>query len=326
MRSTKRNRNRSKSLTLTVSSVGFSLITFVATAQPGTLTSDLVSQILEENSNFKLQSFVESELQAYSLDQANSFLRQQSQKLLSDNWKHLEFVIGVDAGDISINATSVYGLNETKNWFIFNQTSLGTYDSRTTLNLGLGARHINDAETVISGLNAFYDYEVETGHQRMSVGGEFLTSMGQIRANQYKAISGDITYDGGTESALDGTDVKLTYELPYFYGSNVYYKYTHWYDSDFNDYQNEFGLTAEIVPDLTFKIAGNDSSFNGSSTVASVSYSIPLGNVSRPAKIKRDGKFSTGLKPIRDLLYIPVERENRIVKKTVKLGVTYSGF
>jgi hypothetical protein len=46
----------------------------------------------------------------------------------------------------------------------------------------------------------------------------------------------------------------------------------------------------------------------------------------KPQKVKLDGKFSTGLKPIRDMLYIPVERENRIMKKTVKLGVTYSGY
>ncbi len=51
----------------------------------------------------------------------------------------------------------VYRLHETKNSFLFNQTSLVRYNDRTTMNLGFGARYINDPETVIAGANVFYD-------------------------------------------------------------------------------------------------------------------------------------------------------------------------
>lgn len=315
-----------KSLTLAGSTLGFSLVAVMATAQPSGIATDLANALVEGQENFELQPFVENKSVDYSIGAVNRFLSDQSGKMVGGNWKYLDLSIGTEAGEPSFDAKSVYGLKETKNWFLFNQTSLGHYNSRTTANLGLGARHINDAETVILGVNAFYDYEMKSGHKRASIGGEFLTSIGQIRANQYKAISGDIVYDGGTESALDGTDVKFTFELPYFYGSDIYYKYTHWYDSSFDDYRNEFGATAEIAPDLTLKIAGYDSSDSGNDTIASLSYSIPLGGQTREAKVKRDGNFSTALKPIREMLYIPVERENRIMKKTVKLGVTYSGY
>ena len=40
----------------------------------------------------------------------------------------------------------------------------------------------------------------------------------------------------------------------------------------------------------------------------------------------QDGTWSTKLMPIRDQLYRPVERENRIMKKTIKLGVVVSGY
>jgi hypothetical protein len=317
---------QSRKLTLTGSTIGFSLVAFIATAQPSGLATELANTLVTQKDSFQLQPFVAQKAEAYSLGAVNGFLSTQSQKMLTERWKYLDFSIGTEDGEVTFEAKSVYGLNETKNWFIFNQSSLVTYDSRTTLNFGLGARHINDDETVIAGLNAFYDYETKSEHKRASVGGEILTSMGQLRANQYKAISGDIIYDGGTETALDGTDVKLTYELPFFYGSDIYYKYTHWYDSSFDDYRNEVGVTAEIAPNLTLKVAGYDSSYNGKDSIASISYSIALGGVQKSDKVKLDGKFSTGLKPIRDMLYIPVERENRIVKKTVKLGVTYSGY
>jgi hypothetical protein len=43
-------------------------------------------------------------------------------------------------------------------------------------------------------------------------------------------------------------------------------------------------------------------------------------------KAMQDGKWSTSLKPIREKLYKPVQRENRIMKKAIKLGVTVSGY
>ena len=315
-----------KRLALSGSTIGFSLIAFMATAQPSGLATDLANTLVTQKDSFQLQPFVTQKAEAYSLGAVNGFLSTQSQKMLNEKWKYLDFSIGTEDGEVTFEAKSVYGLNETQNWFIFNQSSLGTYNSRTTLNLGLGARHINDAETVIAGLNAFYDYEAASEHQRASIGGEIVTSMGQIRANQYRAISGDITYDDGTETALDGTDAKLTYELPYFYGSDIYYKYTHWYDSSFDDYRNEAGVTVQIAPYLTLKVAGHDSSYNGEETIASISYSIPLGGMPKSQKVKLDGKFSTGLKPIRDMLYIPVERENRIMKTSVNLGVVVVGY
>jgi hypothetical protein len=40
----------------------------------------------------------------------------------------------------------------------------------------------------------------------------------------------------------------------------------------------------------------------------------------------QDGKFTTKLQNIRKAIYKPVKRENRIMKKSVSLGVTASGY
>lgn len=39
-----------------------------------------------------------------------------------------------------------------------------------------------------------------------------------------------------------------------------------------------------------------------------------------------NGEWSSNLKPIRDKLNKPVQRENRIMKKAIKIGVTVSGY
>ena len=53
---------------------------------------------------------------------------------------------------------------------------------------------------------------------------------------------------------------------------------------------------------------------------------MPLGGANQPAKVKQDGDWSTKFEPIREKLYKPVQRENRIMKKAIKLGVTVTGY
>ena len=121
-----------------------------------------------------------------------------------------------------MEAMSVYRLYENENIFLFNQTSAVNFDNRTTLNVGLGVRHINDAETLIVGGNSFYDYELDSEHKRLGFGIEFITSVVELRANQYKAQTGQINHDGIDETALDGNDLKLVANMPYFYSSNLF--------------------------------------------------------------------------------------------------------
>jgi hypothetical protein len=61
-------------------------------------------------------------------------------------------------------------------------------------------------------------------------------------------------------------------------------------------------------------------------TVASISYSMPIGNTAKTKRVMQDGNWDSRIKPIREKLYKPVQRENRIMKKAIKLGVTVSGY
>ena len=274
------------------------------------------------------------EFHNFSLGLANSKLNLLEDKILSETgFTHLELslgsdVFGLDSGTkTQSEVMAVYGLHETSNLFLFNQTSIVNFDSRRTFNIGLGARHITDDETLILGANAFYDYETKSGHKRSSLGFELLTAMLEFRANTYNAISGTIAYNGINETALDGRDMKLTANLPYLYSSNVYYSSGKWKDGlGYETKTKEFGIAAEVLPNLFVTVAQQKKDSTKATTVASISYSIPLGNAAKTKRVMQDGNWDSRMKPIREKLYKPVQRENRIMKKAIKLGVTVSGY
>ena len=274
------------------------------------------------------------EFHNFSLGLANSKLNLLEDKILSETgFTHLELslgsdVFGLDSGTkTKSEVMAVYGLHETSNLFLFNQTSIVNFDSRRTFNIGLGARHITDDETLILGANAFYDYETKSGHKRSSLGFELLTSMLEFRANTYNAISGTIAYNGINETALDGRDMKLTANLPYLYSSNVYYSSGKWKDGlGYETKTKEFGIAAEVLPNLFVTVAQQKKDSAKAKTVASISYSIPIGNAAKTKRVMQDGNWDSRMKPIREKLYQPVQRENRIMKKAIKLGVTVSGY
>ena len=274
------------------------------------------------------------EFHNFSLGLANSKLNLLEDEILSETrFTHLELslgsdVFGLDSGTkTKSKVMAVYGLHETRNLFLFNQTSIVNFDSRRTFNIGLGARHITDDETLILGANAFYDYESKSGHKRSSLGFELLTAMLEFRANTYNAISGTIAYNGINETALDGRDMKLTANLPYLYSSNVYYSSGKWKDGlGYETKTKEFGINAEVLPNLFVNVAQQKKDSTKAETVASISYSIPLGNAAKTKRVMQDGNWGSRMKPIREKLYKPVQRENRIMKKAIKLGVTVSGY
>jgi len=278
---------------------------------------------------------VESEAQNYSLKVANDAIDTAEENILNNtNFTYLDLNIGTDVFGISgsesqnkMEAMSVYRLYENENIFLFNQTSAVNFDSRTTLNVGLGVRHINEAETFIVGGNSFYDYELDSEHKRLGFGIEFLTSIVELRANQYKAQTGTIIHDGIDETTLDGNDVKLVANMPYFYSSNLFFKHSEFKDGvGYSTKADEWGIKAEVVPNLVLGVAQQKKKGRSAEIIASLNYSILIGGRSKFEKQKQDGVWTTKLKPIRESLYKPVQRENRIIKKAIKLGVTVSGY
>ena len=237
---------------------------------------------------------------------------------LDNGWKHLDLNLGWESGKPTLGIMSVYGLKETNNWFIFNQSSLVNYDDRNTVNLGFGARHINDNEDTILGVNGFYDYELDAAHQRTGLGVEWLTQQLQLRANIYRGKTGSILYKGIYETALDGHDVKLSYRLPTASSSYVYYKTSNWYDAQtYSSSSDQLGFTSQISDTVKVSISAEKTDSAKVSGLIKFTYSVPVGEQSSSDETTDS---------VRHMLYKPVQRENRIKKKSIKLGVTVSGY
>ena len=274
---------------------------------------------------------IRSYLSRYSFGLINSEIDKTERKIESStNFTHLNLNIGSDSFGLRNGSSAltelmaVYRLYETPNSFFFNQTSVSNFDGRNTVNIGIGARYIFNADTTILGANTFFDYELDSAHRRLGLGAELITSLLDIRANSYDAQSGTISYKGVDETALDGYDVKFTGKIPY---ADIYFEKSYWTDnSGYKTNNEELGISAEIIKNLTLTVAQQKKESKDAVGVIALNYSIPLGAKSSIVDSKADREFTFKLKSVRSELYKPVQRENRIMKKSIKLGVTVSGY
>ena len=171
----------------------------------------------------KAKAFFKNNLQQSAEDYVTSRIEQS----LSERFRNIEIEItDIDGDDTRFSIFTVQPLydNTELGRATFFQGSIIAADDDDTINLGLGQRWILNDGKVIAGLNLFYDNEWDAGHERMSVGGEVLTSVGDLRANSYTALSNTKTVNGAKETALDGMDMELALPLPYLPNTRVHAK------------------------------------------------------------------------------------------------------
>ena len=90
---------------------------------------------------------------------------------------------------------------------LFTQVSAFYTDNRTTLNAGLGYRRLVSDNTLMLGVNAFYDHEFPYDHGRYSMGLEARSTVGEINANMYQATTKDgswVKMDKKNVHSMDG--------------------------------------------------------------------------------------------------------------------------
>ena len=205
---------------------------------------------------------------------------------------------------------------------IFTQVSAFYVDSRTTLNAGLGYRRLEFDNTLMLGVNAFYDHEFPYDHGRFSIGLEARTTVGEINANIYKANTkwrrGE---DGNQERALDGWDVEAGLPLPYMNWATVFLKRYQWdaYDGVADAKGNDVQLRAYIpvIPGLeiqagrTFKDGLSDENY------MSVTYNVTEAFSKRDKPLEQKWVSNTAYKlaSMEHRRYEKVRRENIIVKQ-----------
>ena len=246
----------------------------------------------------------------------------------NDRVKYLDFKVDVQESlKPTISMTNVNRIIENTNSAFFNQNSLSLHDNDQTINFGLGYRSLINEDKIMLGGNVFLDYSFDEQHQRQGVGVEAISSVFDVRGNYYDATSGVQTLgDGSTEEALDGWDARLDYHLPVsddiriFAGLFEFENAAGTFELD----GEKYGLSGRLNR-LSFEAGYIDDNKTGDGSFANITYVFPLGN--KQAMKNNSSENFMEYVSVRDRLYEPVKRENKIrVVKISAANIVVSGF
>jgi adhesin/invasin len=206
---------------------------------------------------------------------------------------------------------------------VFTQVSGFYQDNRTTLNLGLGYRHISDNKKFLYGINAFYDHEFPYDHGRTSVGVEAMSTMWEIRGNKYWATTDWKTgKHGQQERALDGYDLEAGIPLPYMNWATVFIKHFKWdaYDGADDLEGQDLSFRAQFPGFLTgLEVEAGRSFYKDYRNESFVKMSYNLTEIFKEKKSYREpwiNKTAFRLESVEHKRFEKVRRENLIVKQT----------
>ncbi|MBU0500844.1 MAG: inverse autotransporter beta domain-containing protein [Gammaproteobacteria bacterium] len=244
-------------------------------------------------------------------------------------------ITGIENGDPVYNVLLVRPLTESADLqhSTFMQGSAFHQDDTTTLNLGLGYRRLVSNNRLLLGLNAFYDHEFPNDHQRMSIGGEIRSTVGEINANWYKGLSGWKDAGNNTEEkALGGYDLELAVAVPYVPTAHVRAKTFNWDGVDgAADLQGQtYSVTGALLPGVSAEIGQtqyNDNRSNDNFVMLTYTFG---GDRPKSTLMPRIIDTAWQMESMEDRRFEKVRRENRIVKATrstlAPFAVSVSGF
>ena len=244
-----------------------------------------------------------------------------------ENLKYLDFSFNVQEGfDPSIQIESVSKLIEYDDGALFNQLNLISQDSKTTINLGIGKRKLFDNDTYMLGTNFFIDYQFDESHLRSGLGFEAISNSLDFIANYYNAISGFKNTSDGREKALDGYDLKLNYHLSNKSSTDLFLQLFEWENpnSTYEEKGEKLGITSSLG-NLAFEIGYLNDNKDNDGLFGSLKVVIPLGE-QREILNKNDENKNKSNLSVRNKLYMPVQRENKIKLVKISSGVKVSGF
>ena len=212
---------------------------------------------------------------------------------------------------------SILGVREiekTDNGNFFTQFSIfnteKNNDERIVGNLGFGKRMLNDDKTMMTGFNAFLDYD-NIGNARSSLGVEARNAVLDFGYNYYIGID-----DGTDEKVLDGYDLRLASQIPYMHWADIFVNAYEYDGRDRDDIKGrKLGSELLLNPNLNLELAYDDKDKEG---LEDEWYAkIILIHPPRTGPSLQDGLFSnTAWKEEKDMsgeLLTKVKRNNKIM-------------
>jgi len=203
----------------------------------------------------------------------------------------------------------------------FFQGSLLRWDGeRDTINLGLGQRKLLLNNNLLVGLNTFYDHEFTVDHSRLGLGGEFITSVGEFRANNYYANSNQRLNGGNAEEAMSGSEYEFGTHVPYIPKLKVFVKKFNW-DAGTSNLDGETYSAQYSHGSLTLE-AGVDQFDSGEDRAFFKITLAPSKGETSSSKIIQDVAYR--LESVEEQKLTKVRRENKIL--TSAFTVSFGGY
>lgn len=284
------------------------------------------TKILGEVASVATSDDVAGALKGKTLQAAAGTVEEKTKLILSPYFDYVGASAG--AGDslkgstYEVIAVKAYDNGGMDDGFFFNQLGFNYYDKRKTVNLGFGYRQLLDDKKWMLGANVFYDHEFPNDHQRAGAGLELKSSVFKVAYNQYEGLSGYKADRSGTDSkALSGHDLRLDAVLPYLPGATLGYEKFVWKgDGNAKDLKgHKLSLSGNLSQYL--KIDAGRTYYDGNARTddnwAKLTFQMSFGpsSSSRAPSLFDVADNAYQLTAIDYERYMPVQRENRIVKQ-----------
>ena len=248
---------------------------------------------------------------------------------LNENFENTDFTIkSIENNKPEIGILTLKPLIDTDNGLTFFQGSFFTHDGdRETLNLGFGRRIFSNDDSVMFGLNAFYDHELGYDHQRTSLGAEIRSSILELNSNHYFALSNSRTVkDNVKEEVADGYDIEIGAHIPYVPTAKFFTKYFEYDVPGGLDYEGLEYSSKIGVPNsgIDFEIGFKDFANNGSEDEWFFNLTFSLNRINADRNFITNEAFERV--SMKDKKYEKVRRENLILKTKESFSIKTAGF
>ena len=248
---------------------------------------------------------------------------------LNENFENTDFTIkSIENNKPEIGILTLKPLIDTDNGLTFFQGSFFTHDGdRETLNLGFGRRIFSNDDSVMFGLNAFYDHELGYDHQRTSLGTEIRSSILELNSNHYFALSNSRTgKDNVKEEVADGYDIEIGAHIPYVPTAKFFTKYFEYDVPGGLDYEGLEYSSKIGVPNsgIDFEIGFKDYANNGSEDEWFFNLTFSLNRINADRNFITNEAFERV--SMKDKKYEKVRRENLILKTKESFSIKTAGF
>ena len=198
---------------------------------------------------------------AYGNEVANTLLSKtakmaedKAELAVNDIFQNIEVGLsGFYKGKPSYEISSILPLHDSGDRNIFFQGHLSTQAEIEMLNIGLVQRHSLYENKLLAGYNIFYDRDLDNSHERIGIGVDLLSSLGDVHLNYYDAITSSVVVNGLKEYTLDGFDVQIAFPLPYLPRSKLYAEVFSW--NGINSSRDLEGETYSLKNQLPYGIS-----------------------------------------------------------------------